>query len=147
MSLVAAACFRLGLAVQLVSGPGQPFHARILVFSYFALATHQRAAESVGRLFLDSLPCGKSVGPRLYSERTFVDVILVCGENVEDMPELVEQDKNLSVHRITAYGPTSVTRGPRLVKDRLPSKLQLRWPLGRKRPFCVDGNCRVRPSP
>src|SRR6266403_6147226 len=46
--------FRLGLAVQLVSGPGQPFHTRILVFSHFVLASHQRAEESVARLFLDS---------------------------------------------------------------------------------------------
>ena len=46
--------FRLGLAIQLVSGPGQPFHTWILVFSYFVLVSHQRAEESVARLVLDS---------------------------------------------------------------------------------------------
>src|SRR6266404_5368078 len=63
--------FRLGLAVQLVSRPGQSFHTRILVFSHFALPSHQRAEESVPAWFWIPLPCGKSGGPRLYSERTF----------------------------------------------------------------------------
>jgi hypothetical protein len=44
----------IGLGCQLVSGPGQSFHARVLGFRYFALASDQRAAESVARLVLDS---------------------------------------------------------------------------------------------
>jgi hypothetical protein len=46
--------FPLGLAAQLVSGPGQSFHTRVQVLIYFLLASHQRAAESVARLPLDS---------------------------------------------------------------------------------------------
>ena len=49
--------------------------------------------------------------------RLSVDVILIYGEKIEHMPELMQQDQNLSVHRITRVRPhicdarTTMVRG------------------------------------
>jgi hypothetical protein len=55
MSIECGRLFRLGLTVQVVSGPAESFHAWAPVLVWFLVASRQRAAKSAPRLPLDSI--------------------------------------------------------------------------------------------
>src|SRR5882762_2541600 len=76
--------------------------------------------------------------------RLSVDVILICGEKIEHMPELMEEDQNLSVHRITRVGShVCQTRTTMVQRPAFLPNFNHAGHWIEKRPFCVDRNRRV----
>ncbi len=70
--------------------------------------------------------------------------MLICGEKIEHMPELVQEDQNLSVHRITRVRPhfylarTMMAHGPAFLPNFNHAGHGIK-----KRPVCVDRDRRV----